>query len=328
MRTWKNLVAGVLTAALATAAAAGAAGGAEGYPAKGIQLVVPYTPGGNTDLLGRLIAHKLEAAWGVPVVVDNRPGAGGTIGVNHVAKSRPDGYTLGLGAFGNVLVARALYPNLPYDPETDLVPVVLLATPPTIVTATRTLPVDDIAGIVGYAKAHPGKLSFGSSGYGTSNHLLGELFASMAHVRMTHVAYTGSGPAINDLIAGVTQLNFAPYPLVGQQVKAGTLKALAVTSIHRSPLLPEVPTVAEAGLAGYEGTGWFALMAPKGTPAEVVAKLNHEVNRILNTPEVRGALTAEGAVPIGGSAADAARSMAEGVAKWQGLVKALDIRIE
>lgn len=325
MRSWMNIVAGVLAAAVATAAAAGDAGT---YPVKGIQLVVPYTPGGNTDLLGRLIGQKLEAAWRVPVVVDNRPGAGGTIGVNHVAKSRPDGYTLVLGAFGNILVAPALYRNLPYDPARDLVPVVLLATPPTIVTSTRTLAFDDIAGLVTYAKAHPGKLNFGSSGHGTSNHLLGELFASMAQVRMTHVAYKGSGPAINDLIAGITQVNFAPYPLVGQQVKAGTLKALAVTSAQRSPLLPEVPTVAEAGLPGYEGTGWFALMAPKGTPAEVVGKLNREVNRILKTPEVRTALSAEGAVPIGGSPADAARSMAEGMAKWQRLVKALDIRIE
>ena len=323
MRSWKNILAGVLTAVLA--AAAGAAGT---YPAKGIQLVVPYTPGGNTDLLGRLIAQKLEAAWGVPVVVDDRPGAGGTIGVNHVAKSRPDGYTLALGAFGNILVARAMYRNLAYDPATDLIPVVLLATPPTIVTATRTLPVDDIAGLVAYAKAHPGKAHFGSSGHGTSNHLLGELFASMAKVHMTHVAYKGSGPAINDLIAGITQLNFAPYPLVAQQIKASTLKALAVTSAQRSPLLPGVPTVAEGGLPGYEGTGWFALMAPKGTPAKVVEKLNREVNRILNTPEVRSALSAEGAVPIGGSPADASRSMAEGTAKWQRLVKALDIRIE
>lgn len=300
----------------------------EPYPSKPIQLIVPFTPGGNTDLLGRMIAQKLSEAWGTSVVVENRPGAGGTMGVNLVVNAKPDGYTLVIGTFGNILVAQNLYKKLPYDPITDLVPVILLATPPTIVTTTKKLPVKDIAGLIAYAKANPGVLNYGSSGNGTSNHLLVELFASMADVRMTHVPYKGSGPSINDLIAGTIQLNFAPFPLVLQQIKAGNLRALAVTGAQRSPVLPDVPTVAEAGLPDYEANGWFALMAPKGTPKEIVAKLNAEINRILKTPDMKAGLAAEGADPVGGTPSEAARSMAQGINKWHGLVKKLELKLE
>ncbi len=300
----------------------------EPYPNKPIQLIVPFTPGGNTDLLGRVIAQKLSEAWGTSVVVENRPGAGGTMGVNLVANAKPDGYTLVLGTFGNILVAQNLYKKLPYDPMTDLVPVILLATPPTIVTITKKLPVKDIVGLIAYAKANPGMLNYGSSGNGTSNHLLVELFTSMADVRMTHVPYKGSGPAINDLIAGTIQLNFAPFPLVLQQIKAGNLKALAVTGAQRSPVLPDVPTVAEAGLPDYEGIGWFALMVPKGTPKEIVTKLNTEINRILKTPDMKAGLAAEGADPIGGTPAEAARSMAQGISKWRTLINKLELKLE
>ncbi len=326
MRMWKQLLSAVLTAGVAAASPFATA--AEPYPSKTIQLVVPYTPGGNTDLLGRIIAQKLGEAWNQTVVVENRPGAGGTTGVTQVARSKPDGHTLVLAAFGNILVAQSLYKNLSYDPATDLIPVVLLATPPTIVTVTPSLPVKDIKGLIAYAKANPGKLNYGSSGAGTSNHLFGELFASMADVRMTHVPYKGSGPAITDLMAGTIQLNFAPLPLVRQQIKAGSLRALAVTGSQRSPALPDVPTVAEAGLAGYEGNGWFALMVPKGTPRDVVTKLNAEVNRILKSPDVRTALETEGADPIGGTPADATRSMEQGIAKWRGLVGKLELKLE
>ncbi|MET4578944.1 Bug family tripartite tricarboxylate transporter substrate binding protein [Ottowia thiooxydans] len=326
MRTWNSFFSVTLAASVVAVSSLAVAN--ESYPSKPIQLIVPFTPGGNTDVLGRVIAQKLSEAWGRSVVVDNRPGAGGTMGVNLVAKAKPDGYTMVLGAFGNILVAQSLYKRLPYDPMTDLVPVILLATPPTIVTATKTLPVKDIAGLISYAKANPGKVNYGSSGNGTSNHLFGELFASMADVRMVHVPYKGSGPAINDLIAGTIQLNFAPVPLVQQQIKAGSLKALAVTGAQRSPVFPDVPTVAEAGLPGYEGNGWFALMVPKGTPKEIVTKLNVEINRILKSPDMRAGLAAEGADPIGGTPADAARSMAQGISKWHGLVNKLELKLE
>lgn len=296
----------------------------ETYPDKPIQLVVPFTPGGNNDMLGRLVAEKLGKAWGISVVVENRPGAGGTIGVNFVAKAKPDGYTIVLASFGNILVAQSLYKNLPYDPVADLDPIILLATPSTILTATAKLPVNDVAGLIAYAKKNPGKLNYGSSGIGTSNHLFGELFSSMAGIHMTHVPYKGSGPAITDLIAGVTQLNFAPFPLVLSQIKAGMLKALAVTSLERSPLLPNVPTIAESGLPDYEGISWFGLMAPKGTPPAIIEKLNTEINRILDAPDVRKSLAAEGAVPIGGTPADAARSIAAGTKKWKAVASTVN----
>lgn len=292
---------------------------AEKYPSKPIQLIIPYTPGGNTDILGRLIAQKLGEAWDTRVVVENRPGAGGTIGVNMVAKAKPDGHTLALAAFGNIIVAKSLYKDLAYDPVNDLDPVILVATPPTILTATSSLPANNVTELIAYGKANPGVLNYGSSGKGTSNHLLAELFSEMSGVKMTHVPYKGSGPAINDLIAGLTQLNFAPQPLVLSAIKTGSLKALAVTGNERMPMLPDVPTVAESGLPGYEGVGWFGLVAPKGTPPDIIRKLNAEVNRILNSPDVRKRLTDEGAKPVGGSPEDAKRSINDGIAKWKGL---------
>ncbi len=292
---------------------------AEKYPNKPIQLIVPYTPGGNTDILGRLIAQKLGEAWGARVIVDNRPGAGGTIGVNMVAKAKPDGHTLALAAFGNIIVAKSLYKDLPYDPVNDLDPVILVATPPTILTATASLPANNVKELIAYGKANPGVLNYGSSGKGTSNHLFAELFSSMSGIDMTHVPYKGSGPAINDLVAGLTQLNFAPQPLVLSSIKTGALKALAVTGAERMQMLPDVPTVSESGLPGYQGIGWFGVVAPKGTPPDIIKKLNAEINRILESPDVRKRLTEEGASPVGGSPEDAKRSISEEIEKWKDL---------
>jgi tripartite-type tricarboxylate transporter receptor subunit TctC len=292
---------------------------AEKYPNRPIQLIIPYTPGGNTDILGRLIAQKLGEAWGARVVVENRPGAGGTIGVNMVAKAKPDGHTLALAAFGNIIVAKSLYKDLPYDPVNDLDPVILVATPPTILTATASLKANNVKELIAYGKANPGVLNYGSSGKGTSNHLFAELFSSMSGIEMTHVPYKGSGPAINDLIAGHTQLNFAPQPLVLASIKTGALKAIAVTGTERMSMLPDVPTVSESGLPGYQGLGWFGVVAPKGTPPDIIKKLNAEINHILNSPDVRKRLTDEGATPVGGSPEDAQRSISEGIEKWKGL---------
>ncbi len=292
---------------------------AEKYPNKPIQLIVPYTPGGNTDILGRLIAQKLGEAWGARVIVDNRPGAGGTIGVNMVAKAKPDGHTLALAAFGNIIVAKSLYKDLPYDPVNDLDPVILVATPPTILTVTASLPANNVKELIAYGKANPGVLNYGSSGKGTSNHLFAELFSSMSGIDMTHVPYKGSGPAINDLVAGLTQLNFAPQPLVLSSIKTGALKALAVTGAERMQMLPDVPTVSESGLPGYQGIGWFGVVAPKGTPPDIIKKLNAEINRILESHDVRKRLTEEGASPVGGSPEDAKRSISEEIEKWKDL---------
>jgi tripartite-type tricarboxylate transporter receptor subunit TctC len=322
-RAWNRAVKPACALALAawSAGSAQPAAAQDAYPSRPIELVVPYTPGGNTDILGRLIAQKLGQAWKTSVVVENRPGAGGTIAVGNVARAKPDGYTMVLASFGNILTGKALYPTLSYDPVKDLDPVILVATPPTILTATNSLPANNVKELIAYAKANPGKLNYGSSGKGTSNHLYGELFASMAGIKMTHVPYKGSGPAVNDLVSGVTQLNFAPFPLVLPLIRAGQLKALAVTSAQRSPLLPDVPTVAEAGLPGYVGDGWFGLMVPKGTPVAIVDKLNREIDRILHEPDVRARLADDGATPVGGSPQQAAQSITEGIAKWKALAE-------
>lgn len=311
---------------LACAAGAFAPGArAADFPNRASRLIVPYTPGGNTDILGRVIAHELNRATGQPVVVENRPGAAGTIGTDLVAKSPPDGYTMLLASFGNILTAAALYKGLPYDPVNDLVPVTLVATPQTVIVVNAKLPFSDLKGVIAYALANPGKLNYGSSGNGSSNHLFGALFASMAGVEMTHVPYKGSGPAINDVLAGTIQLSFAPFPLVMGHIKAGTLRPLAVTGSVRHPLLPHTPTVAEAGVPGYEAVGWFALMAPAGTPRSIVAQLNQQVNRIIALPEVRAQLAQEGAEPVGGTPEEARRSVVDGAKKWGDLVRKLGI---
>jgi len=301
---------------------------AESYPSKPIQIVVPYTPGGNTDLLARVIAQKLSDLWGKSVIIDNRPGAGGTIGIAQVAKSKPDGYTLALGSFGNILVANSLYKSLTYEPVRDLIPIVLLSTPPTVLVVPAKFPAKDVKTLIAYAKENPNAVHYSSSGNGTSNHLFGELFASVAKIKMTHVPYKGSSPAINDLLAGVTQLNFAPFPLVLQHIQNGSLKALAVSGPSRSSLLPNTPTVNESGLPGYVANGWFALMAPKDTPKDIVLKLNSEVNKILESQEVKKNLESEGADPIGGSAEDAQVSVEQGIKKWQELINKLQISLD
>lgn len=314
-------------AACAVLAGGAAAHADDAFPSRPSRLVVPYTPGGNTDLLGRVVAQGLSQAWGQSVVVENKPGAAGTIGVEMVAKAKPDGYTTVLGSFGNILVARSLYKNLGYVPTKDLEPVALLAMPPVVLVANERLPFSDVKGLIDYAKSHPGELNYGSSGNGSSNHLFGELFASMAGIKLTHVPYKGSGPSVADTIAGQIQLNFAPFPLVREHIRSGKLKALAVTSAKRSPVLPDVPTVAEAGLPGYEAVGWFGLMAPAGTPPAILERINRDVNRVLTSPAVRENLMSEGAEPAGGSVEDARKSIAEGERKWGQLVEQLNIQL-
>jgi tripartite-type tricarboxylate transporter receptor subunit TctC len=305
----------------------GVAHGADNYPDRPTRLIVPYTPAGNTDLLGRIIAQNLTKVLGQPVVVENRPGAGGAIGVDLVAKAKPDGYTLALASFGNILTAGSLYKHLSYDPVNDLTPVILLATPQTALVINASLPFKNVKDLIAYARENPNKLNYGSSGNGSSNHLFGALFASMAHIQMTHVPYSGSAPVINDLLAGNIQLSFAPFPLVIGQIKAGRLRALAVTGAVRHPLLPDVPTVAQAGVPGYEAIGWFALMAPARTPAAIVARLNTEINRIIKLQQVKENLAREGAEPVGGTPEQARASVSEGVKKWGTLVKTLNITL-
>lgn len=300
---------------------------AQTYPVKPIRFIIPFTPGGNTDVLGRLLGQKLTEAWGQPVVIDNRAGAGGTVGVDQASKAPPDGYTIVMGTFGSVLVANSLYKKLDYDPQRDLAPVVLVSTPPGLLVTHPQVPVKNVQELIAYARSHPGKLNYASSGSGTWNHLFGELFNSMAQAKTVHVPYKGAAPAVTDLLGGQVQMMFSPFPPALPQVRSGRLRALAVSSEKRSGLLPEIPTVAEAGLPAYAAEGWFAVLAPARTPAAIVVQLNRQLNRALQLPEVKASLAADGAEPAGGTPEQLARSIRDGSVKWGKLIRELGMSL-
>jgi tripartite-type tricarboxylate transporter receptor subunit TctC len=268
---------------------------AQSYPTKPIRLVVPFPPGGSLDVVARAIGQKLSEAWGQPVVIDNRPGAGGNIGADLVAKSAPDGYTILEGALSTHAVNVSLYSKMPYDPVRDFAPITLVAVTPNVLVVNPSVPVNSVKELIAYAKANPGKLSFGSGSNGSAGHLAGELFKIEAGVDMVHVPYKGGAPAMQDLLAGQTQLMFDNLANSMQQVRAGKLKALAVTTAQRSTLVPELPTLSEAGLPGFDISTWWGFMAPAGTPKEIIAKWNAEVTRILETPEMKAFFAQQGA---------------------------------
>jgi tripartite-type tricarboxylate transporter receptor subunit TctC len=313
---------GVALAALASLA------WAQSYPTKPIRLVVPFPAGGTTDILARAAAQKLTEAWGQTVIVDNRPGAGGNIGSELVAKSAPDGYTLEMGTVGTHAINASLYAKMPYDHVKDFVPVILVAGVPNVLVVHPSVPVHSVAELIAYAKANPGKLNFASSGSGTSIHLSGELFKVMAGVQMTHVPYKGSAPAVQDLLGGQVQLMFDNLPSSLPHIKAGKLRALAVTSATRASALPDVPTVAEAGLPGFEASSWFGVLAPAGTPPAIVAKLNAEIAKWLATPEAKEKLSAQGANIAGGTPEDFAKHIAGETTKWARVVKESGAKVD
>jgi tripartite-type tricarboxylate transporter receptor subunit TctC len=313
-------------AAFALPMAAGAQ--APAYPTKPIRLVVPFPPGGATDILARDVARKLTEAWGQQVIVDNRPGAGGNIGSELVAKAAPDGYTLEMSAAGTHAIDARHHAKMPFDDAKDFVPIVLVAAVPSVLEANPSLPVSSVAELIAYGKANPGTLSFASSGSGTSIHLSGELFKVMAGADMTHVQYKGSAPALRDLIDGQVQLMFDHLPPSLPHIKAGKLRALAVTSTVRSAALPDVPTVAEAGLPGFEASSWFGLFAPPGTPPAIVARINAEVAAWLATPEGKAKLAEQGATAAGGTPEDFARHIAAATAKGADVVKAAGGKVD
>ena len=259
---------------------------AQDYPVKPIRLVAPFAPAGTIDVLARAIGQRLTEAWGQPVVVENRPGAGGNIGTESVAKSAADGYTMLLISVG-FASNPALYSKLPFDPIKDFAPVTLVATTQNVLIVHPSVPARSARELIQLAKSRPGQLNFGSSGTGTSQHLAGELFKSMAGVQMQHVPYRGSAPALTALIGGEVSLMFNNLLTALPHVKAGRLRALAVTSAERSPAAPEIPTMAESGLPGYDVSTWYGLLVPTGTPKEIVAKLNAELVRILNLTDVK-----------------------------------------
>ena len=298
------------------------------YPNHAIRLIVPFPAGGTTDILARAAAQKLTESMGQSVVVDNRPGAGGNIGADVVAKSAPDGFTLLMGTVGTHAINPSLYAKMPYDHVKDFTPVVLVAGVPNVLVVNPSLPVNSVADLIKLAKAKPGSINFASSGNGTSIHLSGELFKTMAGVDMTHVPYKGSAPALTDLIGGQVQVMFDNLPSSLPYIKAGKLRAIAVTSSKRAPALPDVPTISESGLPGFDASSWFGILAPAGTPPAVVARLNTEVNKWLQTPEAKEQLLAQGAQAAGGAPEQFAAFIRSETDKWAKVVKASGAKVD
>ncbi|WP_295525371.1 tripartite tricarboxylate transporter substrate binding protein [uncultured Pseudacidovorax sp.] len=312
-----------LVAALASGALlAPASGQAQGaYPSKPIHIVVPFPPGGSTDVLARRIGDKLASAWGQPVVVDNRAGAGGTVGADYVSKSAPDGYTLLMGVTGSNAIAQALYAKLPYDVVKDFAPVSMVVSAPLVLAVNPDVKVRTAQEFLALAKSRPGGLSYGSAGNGTSMHLTGEMYKQAAGVSMVHIPYRGSAGMLTDLMSGQIQATFGDVLVLMPQIQAGKLRALAVTSKTRHPMLPDVPTLDEAGLKGFEALSWQGLFAPAGTPPEVVEKLSAEVNKAVRSPDVREYFASRGFI-VEGTTPAAFKALIEAeVKKWTPIVK-------
>lgn len=268
---------------------------AQAYPTKPVTIIVPFAAGGTTDILARIIGQALTAELGQSVVVDNRAGAGGNIGGQAAAKATPDGHTLFMGTVGTHAINASLYKKMPFDPVKDFAPLTRVANVPNLLVANPAQPYKSVKDLIAYAKANPGKVNFGSSGNGSSIHLSGELFKSLAKVDMQHVPYKGSAPAVTDLLGNQIGIMFDNMPSAIQHVRSGKLVPLAVTTAKRSPELPNVPTIAEAGVPGYEATSWFGMFAPAGTPAPVLAKLNAAIVKVLGQPDVKKKINEQGA---------------------------------
>ena len=312
----------VAATTLATAALA------QSYPTRAIKIVVPYPPGGFNDTLGRTLATKFQEAWGQPAIVENKPGGNTVIGTDFVAKSPADGYTLLVVAFP-FAVTPSLIRNMPYDTVRDFAPVILAATSPNLLVVNpQVLPVGSVKELIAQAKAKPGAMSYASTGNGSSNHISMELFKSLAGVQMLHIPYKGSAPAVTDLLGGQVPVMFDNVPNVLPHVKSGRLRALAVSGAKRSSLVPDLPTVAEAGVPDYEVTVWFGLVAPAGTPREIVQKLNAEVQKILAMPDVRERFMAQGVEPQGSTPEQFGEHIRAQMAKWAKVVQDAGVKAE
>jgi tripartite-type tricarboxylate transporter receptor subunit TctC len=318
----KRLLPAVLAALLPVLAAA------QGYPSRPVHIVNPFTAGGPVDLLARAVGQKLNEAWGQPVIVDTRAGAAGNIGIEYVARAPADGYTLLVMPTGNAVVNPHLYAKLPYDTFRDFAPVTLLATVENALVVNPSVAAKSVPELVALARANPGKLTFASPGVGSQAHIAGEMLKSMAGVDMVHVPYKGMAPAMNDLLGGQVSFMFLSMSSALKQVETGKLRALGVASLKRAPAAPALPTIAEQGFAGFEAVSWYALMAPAGTPADVVDRIAAESARALRDPAVRERLVGLGADPVGNSPAELAAMLKRENARWGDFIRKAGIRAE
>ena len=314
-----------VTLLLVIASAIGLEAHAQTYPRSTIRIVVPFPPGGGTDLLARLLGQKLHESWGQPVVTDNRAGANGTIGAAIVSKSPPDGHTLLLVPSG-FAVNPSMYPRLPFNAEKEFAPITQLAASPLLVLVHPSLPATSIKELIALAKARPGQINYASSGNGSPPHLATEHFKTMAKVNMVHIPYKGGGPAMVDLLAGHVSIYFNAILQALPYAKGGKLRPLAVTSPKRFPSVPQIPTIAEAGVAGYEMTNWYGLLAPASTPKEIVARVNAEVAKLLKHPDVRDRLAADGAIVVASTPEEFAAFLRQEMAKFAKIVEASGMR--
>ena len=324
--TRRRFALALLAAGLPFAAAAQT--GAAAYPNKAIRMVVPFTPGGSTDIMGRTIGQQLSQAWGQAVVIDNVPGAGGSIGADKVAKAPADGYTLLMGHIGTLAVTPSLYPKLPYDPVKAFAAVAWMARVPNVLVVHPALPVKTVQELVAYAKANPGKINYGSGGNGSAAHIATEYLKLQSGTQMQHVPYKGTAPAVNDLVAGQIQLMFTGVPAVMAQVKAGQLRALAVSSPNRVKAVPDLPTVAESGYPGFEADQWYGVVAPANTPPDSIAKLNQQINKTLGTPEIASRLESEGAEATPNPPQVFADLITSEIKRWRTVIEKGGVKVE
>ena len=301
---------------------------AQAYPAKPIRVLVPFPPGGGTDIVAREVTQRVSTNTGWTFVIDNKPGAGGNLGVDQAAKSPADGYTIVLGQTSNLAINPTLYAKLPYDPVKDLAPIGLIASAPLVLVVPAQSPFKSLGDLVAAAKAKPGEVNFASPGNGTVAHLTGEKFQKAAGIRFQHVPYKGANQALTDVISGQVQLYVSSVPSVLQQIRTGKLRPLAVTSDKRVDDLPQTPTVGEAGYKGFDAVTWFGFLAPAGTPKDAIARLNAEFNKALQQPELRKRLGDEGADPLGGTPEQFAQLIREDIGRWGKIVKESGVRLD
>lgn len=299
---------------------------AQAYPTKPVKVIVPFPPGGATDIIGRAISEKLQIALGQPFVVENKAGASGNIGISEVVRAAPDGYTLVIGAAQTLTINHQIFKSAPVNPQRDLAPIAVIASVPNVLIVTNKLPAKNINELIAFAKKNPGKLSSGSSSIGGTPHLSLELFKSQTGTFIVHIPYRGSAPSLQDLVGGQIDMMFDNLPAALPLINAGQVRAIGVTTLKRSASAPEIPTLDETGLKGFDSQGWFALLAPAGTPTPILEKINIEVNKIIRTQDFRERMLKVGADPVGGSIEDFRQKMKSETDRWGRVIKAADIK--